>query len=138
MTTTSQGEAKPARIPPCDRTYVILVAEDEDDLRRMVARALRGQGHEVIEARHGAEAMELATSREVDLLVTDLMMPFLDGAALARLVQMRRPTAQVLFMTGYPHESLHKWEVLDASTPRLQKPFHLADLVRIVEGLLRD
>jgi DNA-binding response OmpR family regulator len=138
MRTTSDPGKAVERVPPAERSFTILLAEDEEDLRTMVARRLRSQGHEVLEARHGAEAMELAAANPVDLVVTDLMMPFLDGAALARLVRTRQPRAQVLFMTGYPTESLQHWEVLDASTPRLQKPFHLGDLVRIVEGLLRD
>jgi DNA-binding response OmpR family regulator len=135
--TTDKADTE-GRVPATERTFTILLAEDELDLRTMVARTLRSQGHEVLEARHGAEAMEMAASKQVDLLVTDLMMPFLDGASLARMVRTKYPRAQVLFMTGYPTDSLQKWEILDASTPRLQKPFHLRDLVRIVEGLLRD
>jgi two-component system cell cycle sensor histidine kinase/response regulator CckA len=134
---------KPAgnpRIPPADRSRVILVAEDEDELREMVARTLEAQGHEVLQARHGAEAFDMAAkaAHPIDLLVTDLMMPFLDGATLAQLIQSQHPRIQVLYMTGYPTGDLQKWEVLDASMPRLQKPFSLRDLVRIVEGLLRD
>lgn len=121
------------------RDFVILVVDDEDDLRELVVHTLERAGHRTLQARHGAEAVEVSLREKgpIDLLVTDLMMPFLDGGSLARLLETQRPGIQTLFMTGYPHDSLQKWDILDASTPRLQKPFHLRDLTRIVEGLLR-
>lgn len=139
MKTREARRLQPGTPVPPPRDFVILVVDDEDDLRELVAHTLDRAGHHILKARHGAEAMEVSLREKgpIDLLVTDLMMPFLDGASLARLLQTQRPGIQTLFMTGYPHDSLQKWDIIDASTPRLQKPFHLRDLTRIVEGLLR-
>jgi DNA-binding response OmpR family regulator len=139
MKTQEARRLLPGAPAPSPRDFVVLVVDDEDDLREFVAYTLTQAGHRVLKARHGAEAVELSIREKgpIDLLVTDLMMPFLDGASLSRLLETQRPGIQTLFMTGYPHDSLQKWGILDASTPRLRKPFHLGDLTRIVEDLLR-
>ena len=88
------GSAPPAK--------TILLAEDEDQLRRFVAKALEARGYTTILARDGREAMALANSLDgpIDLLLSDIDMPGMDGIALAETLGMARPGTRVLLMSG--------------------------------------
>ncbi len=111
---------------------LILVAEDEDIVRGFVSDALRRRGFEVVEARDGKDALTWAASYggRIDLLLTDCIMPRLDGIGLSEQLTLLHPETQVLFMTGY-------W--VDLAVPAglvLQKPFGAADLIARVGILL--
>lgn len=81
----------------------ILIAEDEDGLRELIARALRGDGHEVVTTADGAEALDCLTGRQrwFDLLLADIKMPVMDGIALALAAARDDPQLIILLMTGY-------------------------------------
>ena len=120
-----------------DRTEggVVLLAEDEAAVRKLAARVLEREGFTVLAAENGARALELIEGREseLDLVVTDLVMPDLGGRELAQRLRSRVPDIPVLFMSGYDEEL-----IADGGTSQefLAKPFTPAELAsRVVEAL---
>jgi len=116
----------------------ILIAEDEEGLRSLVARALMLDGHDVITANDGAEALELIvrTQGAFDLLLTDIRMPVMDGIALALATARDHPRVGILLMTGFADQR-ERARGLDAIvTDVLTKPFSLADLRATVRRAL--
>jgi two-component system, cell cycle response regulator CpdR len=117
----------------------ILIAEDEEALRSLVARALRQDGHEVTTASDGAEALELIARAQgaFELLVTDIRMPIMDGIALALAVARDHPAVTILLMTGYAdqRERAHGLEALIHDV--IAKPFSLATIRSAIDGALR-
>ncbi len=81
----------------------ILIADDEESMRQLVARAIAMDGHEIVTAQDGAEALEILTDQDggFDLLLTDIKMPVMDGIALALSVARDFPAVTILLMTGY-------------------------------------
>src|SRR5207237_2855619 len=81
----------------------ILIAEDEDGIRTLIARALRQDGHDVMTARDGAQALDLLAREQgaFELLLTDIRMPVMDGIALALAAARDHPRLAILLMTGY-------------------------------------
>ena len=86
-------------------TETILLAEDDDVVRDVAGRMLSGAGYTVIGARYGSEALELAERHDIDLLLTDVVMPGLSGPETARMLRERSPELPVLFMSGYAPET---------------------------------
>ena len=127
----------PEDIPRGDET--ILVVEDEDQVRKMLAVNLRDFGYTVIEAGCAAEAMPLARdyAGQIDVLVTDFVMPGMNGAELARRIGQSRPETAVLYVTGYKSAELSQ-HGLDGVNPRrmLIKPFSPAELSRRIRETL--
>jgi two-component system cell cycle sensor histidine kinase/response regulator CckA len=114
----------------------VLVVEDEDGVRRMLARALREGGYEVVEAGDGAEALERAAERRFDAVVTDVDMPRLGGLDLARRLGAERRAPPVLFVSG---TGVDARETSRSGLPRwrfLGKPFSDAALLEALHGLL--
>ena len=110
----------------------ILIAEDEDSLRRFVARALVMDGHEVVEAEDGAEALDHVMVSSFDLLLSDIVMPEMDGIELAQRCSEISPGTKVMFITGFAAVTL-KASREQPQARVLSKPFHLKDLVMEVE-----
>lgn len=108
----------------------ILIADDEEPLRLLVGRAIAMDGHEIVTAEDGAEALEILTEQEgrFDLLLTDIKMPIMDGIALALAAARDFPDLTILLMTGYADQR-ERAEELDAIIiDVVQKPFTLADI----------
>ena len=108
----------------------ILIAEDEEGLRSLVARALMLDGHDVITANDGAEALELIvrTQGAFDLLLTDIRMPVMDGIALALATARDHPGVGILLMTGFADQR-ERASGLDALIHDvITKPFSLATI----------
>ncbi len=120
------------------RPLTVLVVEDEAGIRGPVRRVLLAQGFEVLEAAGSEEALELAERHQgvIDLLLTDVMMPGIGGAELARRMLELRPGVRILFMSGYSPEAVAKQGVLVPGTTLLQKPFTVEELVRRVRQIL--
>jgi two-component system cell cycle sensor histidine kinase/response regulator CckA len=113
----------------------VLLVEDEDPVRLFAARALRGKGYTVLEARSGDAALELLTAEapEIDLMVTDVMMPGIDGPTLIREVRKTRPGLPVVCVSGYSEDALRQ-RIADAdSVAFLPKPFSLKQLAQAVK-----
>jgi len=126
--------------PPTESTppVIVLIAEDEEPVRRMVARILWTEGYRTLEARDGAEALHLArlSLPHLDLVITDVVMPTMDGRELGR--QLARDCAElpVLYISGYVKGDVFHRDGLDPSSSFLQKPFSDEDLLQKVKGLL--
>jgi two-component system, cell cycle sensor histidine kinase and response regulator CckA len=116
----------------------ILLVEDEDMLRGLLAKFLRLCGYTVLEARHGGEAL-LTCERNpgpIHLMVTDVVMPRMSGRELADRLTPLRPEMKVLYMSGYTEEALVQHGVADLSVAFLQKPFKPIELARRVHAVL--
>jgi len=111
-----------------------LLAEDEQVMREYLARALERSGYEVVAVDSGTAAAPLLEAERFDLLLTDIIMPEMDGIQLAQYCNMVSPTTNVIFITGFSGVALRA----GASIPNakiLAKPFHLKDLVLEVDRL---
>ena len=112
----------------------ILIVDDDDMARRVTAQGVRELGYTVLEAANGKEAIQILRERgDISLLVTDVVMPEMDGARLAREAVFRRHALHVLFITGYASHAVRNG-ILDPDVNLLTKPFTLAQLA----GKIRD
>ena len=115
----------------------ILLAEDDTSMREYLQRALQRVGYEVSAVGCGTEAMPLLESDRFDLLLTDIVMPEMDGIELAQKASAIDPDIRVMFITGFAAVTLKA----SREAPRakmLSKPFHLKDLVLEVERIFED
>ena len=114
----------------------ILVVEDEDMVRAIAERALSRQGYSVLTAENGEAAIELLdTIEKPDLLISDVVMPIMDGPTMARQVRVRYPDLPILFMSGYAEEQLRKSIDLD-NVAFLPKPFSVQQLAEATRDIL--
>jgi two-component system cell cycle sensor histidine kinase/response regulator CckA len=117
----------------------ILLVEDEDAVRVFAARALKNKGYKVVEARTGEQALDiLRDSPAVDLMITDMMMPGMDGGTLARLIRVERPEIRIIVISGYSEE-VARGDIVDtAAFHFLPKPFSLGQLASKVKEVLAE
>ena len=133
----SEERPMPQRNTPSGGTETILLAEDEDSIRKVAVRVLEKAGYRVIAAKNGEEAARMAESFDgpIHLVVSDMMMPVMDGRRLAERIRAKRPGTRVLLLSGYT-------EVTDprglpiADAAFLQKPFSTETLAHKVRELL--
>ncbi len=115
----------------------ILLVEDEDAVRLFAARALRNKGYTVLEATNGEGALDvLKTDEHFDLLITDVVMPGMDGATLARLVRMERPGTRIILISGYSEDVAFDGLSDQPDVHFLPKPFSLKQLALVVKKVL--
>ena len=116
---------------------VVLIAEDEDRLRRLARIFLEGRGYTVLEAKDGTEALEVCENHvgPIHLLLTDVIMPRIGGRELAERAAVLRPEMKVLFMSGYTEDAFLHDIVETEHRPFLHKPFTLEELARSVRTL---
>lgn len=112
----------------------VLLAEDDEAMRTYLARALERNGYDVSTAATGLEALSLVESGTYDLLLTDIVMPEMDGIELAQKAQALDPAPKVMFITGFAAVALQANDTLPEAKV-LSKPFHLKDLVGQVDAL---
>jgi two-component system cell cycle sensor histidine kinase/response regulator CckA len=131
---------EPERTGPRDVTGqdTILLVEDEEAVRSFAARALRLRGYEVLEASGGEEALEIVREHKatIHLLVTDVVMPNMDGPTLVRAVKRLRPEMAVIFMSGYAEEAFRRNDEKAEDLHFLPKPFGLKQLAAKVKDVL--
>jgi two-component system cell cycle sensor histidine kinase/response regulator CckA len=130
---------------PADRTpattggaETILIVEDEDLVRALASRSLRERGYRVLEARQGNDALQQLEQEpaQVDLVITDVVMPEMGGRELARRLAGMRPSLPVLFISGYTGEDVIQRGLLEPGAPFQQKPFTPDGLARKVREML--
>jgi two-component system cell cycle sensor histidine kinase/response regulator CckA len=130
-------EAAAASKPRADLTGqgTILLVEDEDGLRSLNARGLRSRGYSVIEASNGLEALEALEERDgaVDLVVSDVVMPEMDGPTLLKTMRGRNPDLKIIFVSGYAEDAFEKSLPENQQFAFLPKPFSLSQLVAAVK-----
>ena len=116
----------------------VLIADDEESMRSLVARAIAMDGHETVTAEDGAEALEILTREQgrFDLLLTDIQMPVMDGIALALAVARDFPNLKILLMTGFADQRERAKGLQAIVADVLTKPFSLADLRATVARVL--
>ena len=119
-------------------TETVLLVDDEPLVRTLAVRLLRGLGYRVLEAGDGEEALGVAREHrgDIELLVTDVLMPRMGGVELARLMRLERPGIEVLFMSGCTERGAGAGEGLDPASAFLQKPFTPGVLAERVRSLL--
>ena len=140
----STGEAATQVAVPVDYRKVepgretILLVEDEPNLRYLARQYLEKQGYRVIEAADGAVAVQIAVAHEgvIHLLLTDVIMPGMNGRELAQRISEIRPNVKILYMSGYTENVIGQNGTLDAGVRLLQKPFNLRDLKSVVREVL--
>lgn len=120
----------------------ILLVEDEDAVRLFGARALRDKGYRVVEARDGLEAlnyiesMSEGTESQIDLLITDVVMPVMDGVELVKQVHKILPDLSIIYISGYAEDSFRQKVGQDTNIHFLAKPFSLKELARKVKDVM--
>ena len=114
----------------------ILLAEDDDSMRHYLARALERVGYAVDSVDRGTAALALLQSESFDLLLTDIVMPEMDGIELAQKASVIAPDMRVMFITGFAAVALKAGKAAPEAKI-LSKPFHLRDLVAEVDRLFQ-
>jgi CheY-like chemotaxis protein len=138
------GGSKPSATAPVAVTTAtrpsgsgtILLVEDNDAVRRPVTRLLADLGYDVLAANGPEEAITLAHGRTIDLLVTDVVMPGMNGRLLSEKLVAAQPSMRVLFMSGYTDDAVIARGVIEPGTAFLQKPFGADRLAQKVRELL--
>ena len=114
----------------------IILAEDDSDMRRFLVKALQNAGYDVISFDNGLSAYQRLCEEPFELLLTDIVMPEMDGIELARRASELDPDIKIMFITGFAAVALNS----DAAAPRnakvLSKPVHLRELVNEVQKML--
>lgn len=133
---TDKPAAKPADLTG---QGTILLVEDEEGLRSLNARGLRSRGYTVVEAGNGVEAMEALDARDgaIDLVVSDVVMPEMDGPMLLRAMRERNPGLKIIFVSGYAEEAFAKSLPEQEQFAFLPKPFTLSQLVGAVKETMK-
>ena len=114
----------------------ILLAEDDESLRRFLAGALAKAGHEVTDFGDGTEAFECLKDFRFDLLLTDIVMPGMDGIELAKRGAEMDAGLKIMFITGFAAVALHPSSNAPKQAKVLSKPFHLREIVQEVERMV--
>jgi CheY-like chemotaxis protein len=124
---------------PIERgSETVLLVEDEDAVRTLASRVLRHHGYHVIEARHGADALSASHDFQgpIDLLLSDVVLPAMNGRVLSEKLLQYRPGLRVMLMSGYTDDEILRRGLLDPGVAYLQKPFTPHLLLRTVRSVL--
>lgn len=134
------SSATPPDLTGSGARHLVLVVDDEQGLRDLVCRTLRAEGYRTLEAAHGGEALEMVETgpERIDLVVTDVVMPGMDGRELGRRLARIRPTLPILYMSAYEVNDIFQRGSPRGSAPFLQKPFPRDGLINSVQQLLRQ
>jgi len=134
--TQSEEEVSSKSIPL--GTEMVLLVEDEDQVRVILTHILEGLGYQVLSASNGEEALLISQDlkRDIKLMITDVVMPQMSGRELAERVFALRPNLPVLFMSGYTDDAIVRHGLLDEKLHFIQKPFDSAVVARKVREVL--
>src|ERR1700686_3942765 len=116
--------------------HKILLAEDDNDMRRFLVKALETAGFQVSPHDNGLSAYQRLREEPFEMLLTDIVMPEMDGIELARLASELDPEIKIMFITGFAAVTLNTNSRAPKNARVLSKPFHLKDLVREIDRLL--
>lgn len=136
------GKVKKVRRETADTsgTETILLVEDQEVVRRLVLRILKNKGYKIIEADSGTKALDIieTTKVKIDLLLTDVVMPKMNGRELYDHLKGIIPGLNVLYMSGYTEETIARHGILNEKTEFIQKPFHPDDLAIRIREILNE
>ena len=132
--------AEQAAQPAAGGSETILLVEDEDSVRRLARRILHHRGYRVLESRDGKEALELATHHpgKIDLVLTDVIMPEMSGRGLVERLRAVRPTAAVVYMSGYTADDVVRRGLFEPGSKFVQKPFIPDELLNVIREMLDE
>lgn len=129
---TTRAEDQQPRLPR------ILLAEDDDSMRAFLVRAIERAGYEVVAVDRGTAALPHIVAGGFDLLLTDIVMPEMDGIELAQRAATLAPNMRVMFITGFAAVALARSEGIAPGAKVLSKPFHLRDLVAEIDRAFQN
>jgi CheY-like chemotaxis protein len=131
--------APPPALPEESEQGTILLVEDEESVRRLARRILEGVGYRILEAADGVEALAVAKAwrGELDLVITDVIMPAMSGQELSSRLRQDTPDLRILYVSGYTDDAILQHGALLPNTAFLQKPFTPVTLVQRVAQVLR-
>jgi len=134
------AEVEPVRLSTRPGEGVVLLVEDEAPVRAFASRALRLRGYTVLEAENAEEALKTLedSTLEVDVFVTDVVMPGMDGPSWVRQALCERPNVKVVFVSGYSEECVSENQARIPNSVFLPKPFSLTDLAAVVQGQIHQ
>ena len=133
---TPEPHLEPPPVEVAAGTETVLLAEDEDQVRALLAQALRLDGYTVIEARDGLAALEAAREQAIDLLLSDVVMPGLTGRELWERLSAERPGLRVLFTSGYPADTVLRHGIAEGRVAYIEKPFLPSELAAKIREVL--
>ena len=124
--------------PKSGKGETVLIAEDEENVLELASRILRDSGYNVISAKNGEEAYWLAENydKQIDLLLTDVIMPKLSGKDLCEKIVKQRPDIKILFMSGYTEKAIINHGVIPSDSMFLSKPFSVLSITSKVREAL--
>ncbi|HEX5971507.1 MAG TPA: PAS domain S-box protein [Gemmatimonadaceae bacterium] len=130
--------SQPVVAPPVRGSETVLLVEDEEALRRLARRILERNGYRVLESRNGREALERATAHDgpIHLVLTDVIMPEMSGRGLVERLRAVRPSAAVVYMSGYTDDDVLRRGLFEPGSRFVQKPFVADELLRVVREML--
>jgi CheY-like chemotaxis protein len=127
------GEAEPERPPAMAK---LLIAEDEQAIRELLARGLAERGHEVVAVADGMAALQALEEDAFDLVLSDIVMPELDGVSLALKISKEWPGLPIVLMTGYADQRARARNLHALVHQVVAKPFALGELAAVIEAAL--
>ena len=138
--TVEAPEATPGPSAPAGGSETLLVVEDQEEVRKLTKRVLAARGYTVLAARNGAEALEIVAQypNRIHLMITDVVMPGMNGRELAQQACARRSDLKVLYVSGYTGEAVLQHRLLEPGVAFLQKPFAPDVLARKTREVLDD
>ena len=116
--------------------HKILLAEDDNDMRRFLVKALENAGFQVSSYDNGLSAYQRLREEPFEMLLTDIVMPEMDGIELAKRASELHPSMKIMFITGFAAVALQDYAEAPKQSRVLSKPIHLKDLVREVDRML--
>jgi len=131
----ANGKAKKERQADLTGAGRVLLVEDEDAVRSFAVEALKRQGYEVLEASSGAEAIDMVkeADKPIDIVISDVIMPEMDGPSMYKELRKTNPKLKIIFMSGYADDAFKNAMDPDERFAFLQKPFSLAQLAAKVK-----
>ncbi|HAK88196.1 MAG TPA: hypothetical protein DHV16_03870 [Nitrospiraceae bacterium] len=120
------------------QTYKILIADDEAMTRDLVSSVLSSKGHKCEIAINGAQALDMALENGFDAVITDIVMPGMDGIALTRELLKINPELPVMVITGFSDEHYYEDSVNAGASDFINKPFSIAELLARFQKMMRD
>lgn len=139
-----QGTERPSGVKSNELprgSETVLLVEDEEQVRELAARVLRQQGYTVLQASNGVEALSIASRHadgEIDLLLTDVVMPLIGGRELSIKLRDIHPNVRVIYTSGYTDEAVIRHGMLKPGTDFVQKPYSLAGLTQKIRSVLDE
>jgi two-component system cell cycle sensor histidine kinase/response regulator CckA len=136
----AKEKSSDAKIVDLTGTGTILLVEDEDAVRMFASRALRDKGYRVMESSNGESALEFIkkSGNTIDLVVTDVVMPKMDGPSLINQIKTQNPNMKVIFISGYTEDSFRDSLTSDSTVHFLSKPFSIKELACKVKEIIGE